>query len=589
MTQNSYWLSGDRKFSDPFLMPSSSDFPDGTDRTSIFDFCAYLWSINETFREASKRAVGYFITDIKFEGAGGDSRERKALKSLLVDAIDVKSAQLQMGMNSSCYGNGLVWIWFPFNRVLVDTREKGRRREGNLRKSCDEYPDAVKYNYQDLTYTVPDPMNPSQTETFEFFDRWSMDLEKIRIKHLDPRHVVIRYSEWSTNSEYVYCMPQDFRAEIKDNHLWQINDTPMGILKAVAKDDDFLFAPGEVFHMAPPKVVGATPGVWGIPDALMNFHNIYQLQIYRKMDQVIGLDYTTPFRIFSPNASSQQVGDSTWYTAMPKIENDLKNMVAARRKDPFSVFYLPFPVQLQEAGGDKNMAMPELRKFQETTLLDGMGFPAGIYRGDFTNIQQVPTQLRLFEVANNHQAWGQEAFLRWLVRKITDHASVESIAVSQEAPALAGSIDKQMQLLQLATGKQVSMGRALKEIGIDDPIEEAREIAREEAATMQVQQEEAEKAQRAAATGGMRELAEQSGAIGGAPADVAGQMTPLDTMKRVEEEASTIVSMPTGQAQQRWDQLRAGDQNFYASVKLKAEEYRRGAESSGRQQLKQPQ
>lgn len=371
--------------------------------------------------------------------------------------------------------------------------------------------------------------------------------------------------------------------------MWQINDTPMGILKSVATDDDFLFAPGEVFHMSPPKVVGATPGSWGIPDALLNFHNIYQLQIYRKMDQVIGLDYTTPFRIFSPNASSQQVGDSTWYTAMPKIENDLKNMVVARRKDPFSVFYLPFPVELQEAGGDKSMAMPELREFQETTLLNGMGFPAGIYRGDFTNIQQVPTQLRLFEVANNHQAWGQEAFLRWLVRKITDHASVESIAVSQEAPALAGSIDKQMQLLQLASGKQVSMGRALKEIGIEDPIEEAREIAREEAATMQVQQEEAEKAQRAAATGGMRELAEQSGAVGGAPADVAGQMTPLDTMKKVEEEATTIVGMETGQAQQRWDQLRAGDQNFYASVKLKVEEYRRGAESSGRQQLKQPQ
>ena len=80
-------------FSDPFLLPSSQFFPENLENS--FDFCLYLYMMNPKYRQATKSLVAYFVTDLNFTGKRGDSSERKKLKEMLVDQLNLLNFTLE--------------------------------------------------------------------------------------------------------------------------------------------------------------------------------------------------------------------------------------------------------------------------------------------------------------------------------------------------------------------------------------------------------------------------------------------------------------------------------------------------------------
>ena len=79
----------------------------------------------------------------------------------------------------------------------------------------------------------------------------------------------------------------------------------MSMLKAIALEQDFLFNEGQIFHFKAPTISGVSNYGWGLPETIANFRHIHQLQVLRKIDEAVGLDYMLPFRLFHPNASGQ--------------------------------------------------------------------------------------------------------------------------------------------------------------------------------------------------------------------------------------------------------------------------------------------
>jgi hypothetical protein len=493
-------------------------------------------------------------------------------------------------LTSNCaYGNGFAWMHFPFNRYLVDMRNPDHPREWAL-ENFESYGE-VRYVHDKAMYEVVDPLTVTKKEKdrkrimLPIRDRVVQDLEKVRVIRLDPRDVTLRYSRWADQSEVILRFDADFINDIKNSRLYQINSTPLGMLKAIAENKDFLFDPEEIFHLKAPCISGISNHGWGVPEVLANYRELHQVQVLRKIDEAVGMDYMLPFRIFSPNMSAAGIGDSAYYMLLGQWEQKVKNLIADRRKTPFAIHAMPFPVQYDEHGASgKQLSPKDNLEYQINTMLDGMGYPSELFHGTL-QVPQIPTTLRLFENAFQHLFRGFHNFLRWNTKKIQRYGSLEEISVVLEPPRMADNLEKTPMFLQLAAGGEMPRSLALRDFNIDDVAEMYRRRKEEDADMQRIDIELEQKLQREQQLGSLSEqiLAEQ-GAAGGAPGGAG--LTPLDTMREIESEAQAIVQMPQGAAQQRWEQLRQGDPNFYAMVKQKAEEYRRGAESQGRASLK---
>ncbi len=576
-----------RQFSDPFMLPSNEHFPTRMD--NMWDWCAHLWYINALYRQASKRVCSHFITDIEFRGDAGDDRERRFLKEYLYDQLQIKRILLRLGAEWAAYGNGFAWTYMPFNRYLVDQRNSDHLREWPLENFSKM--GEVRYNHKTMTYTVVDPLTLGQPEKkrktidLPFRDRVTMDLERIKVILLDPRQVTLNHSFWSDETSVIWRFDQEFLSDIQQNRLHQINGTPMAMLKAISKDEDFAFHPGEVFHLKADSITGVSNMGWGFPEVLANYRELHQLQVYRKIDEAVGLDYMLPFRMFSMTDNPQGTDGAMRYLLGSAFEQQAERIIANRRANPFAIHAAAFPMKYDEYGGNGKSLVPhENLEWQTGNVLDAAGYPAELFRGSMA-IQQIPTALRLFENSFIHLSGGFDLFVKWITKRIQRHASLEDISVYLAPPSIANNIEQLPMFFQVAAGGEIPRDYPWRHLGIDDPEAAFRQRKLQDASFQRIEQEVADKVQREAQMGSMSEQV-ANGAAGANPA-AGGNLTPLDTMRQAEQEAQTIVQMDPGSQQRQWDTLRAGDPVYYALVKQKSEEYRRGAESQGRASLRQ--
>lgn len=574
-------------FGDPFLLPSNEYFPDRAD--NIFDFCAYLFSINGAYRRASERVVSHFVTDIDFEGATGDRRERDNFYQLLRDSVQIFGGMKQLGMDWASYGNGLAWLFFPFARNLVDNRDPSSPKEWAI--SHFEKYGPVKYNASDMTYTVVDPLlvdrpvSQRSTVTLPFRDRWTMDLNNIRIAMLNPRYITLEWAEFSLETRYTMRMSPKLLKAVKDNNLWAINRTPIGMLRAIAESKDFRFDEGQVFHLKAPYITGVSEGAWGIPEVLLMYRELHQLQVYRKTDEAIGLDRMLPLRMFSPAVTRSEIGETTLDTVMGDFEYYMEDLIRSKRNNPFAIHVSPFPVTYQEFAGDgRQMSPKDLIEWQTNNMLDAAGYPAELYRGTL-QVQQIPTTLRLFENAFMHLHRGMHNFLKWVVRRIQEHASLETLEVALRTPRVADNLEKQPIYMQLAAGGEFPRELALRDIGVTDPAEAFRTRVREDIEFDKIRKQEAADYEREMQLGSMSDqVAAQAGGQS-MPASAAGALSPLDIMSQAEEEAKRIVALPGAQRRAEYQAIDSSNPNLGAMVRKKVDEYEAQAESQGRAQL----
>jgi len=575
-------------FGDPFMLPSNEYFPDRAD--NIFDFCAYLFTINSAYRRVSERVVSHFITDIDFQGKTGDQRERKHFYSILRDSVQVFGAMKQLGMDWSAYGNGLAWLFFPFARNLVDNRDPTSPKEWAL-SNFEKYGE-VKYISSSMEYDVVDPLTLHQPAAsrprvrFKFRDRWTLDLSKIRVVLLNPRHVTLEWAEFAMETRYTMRVPPKLVAAVNNNNLWTINRTPIGILRAISENKDFRFDDDQIFHLKSPYLTGVSEGAWGIPEPLLMYRELHQLQVYRKTDEAIGLDRMLPLRMFSPGVTKADTGETTINALLGEWEYQMEDLIRRKRRDPFAIHALPFPVTYQEFGGDgRQMSPKDLIEWQTNNMLDAAGYPAELFKGSM-QVQQIPTAIRLFENAFMHLHRGFNNFLVWVARRIQSHALLETLEVSLRSPRVADNLEKQPIYMQLAAGGEFPRQLALRDVGVEDPVEAFRQRVREDIDFDKVRNEESRNYEREQQLGSMNDqVAQQNGGVGGMPASATAALSPLDIMSQAEEEAKRIVQLPGAQRRQEYQSIDSSNPNLGAMVRKKVKEYEAQAESQGRAQL----
>ena len=589
------------RYSDPFLIPSNNYVPTSLDES--FQLARMLTYRNPLYKQATLRVVSHFITDIDFAGDEGSAQEREDHYDLLMRNVQVFRALRLMGKEWGTHGNSFWRVHFPFTRYLVDYRQ-GRLKMYALAPFAELGPKLCKYEYKDMTYTIPDPEGSGPADqrsrvTLRFRDLPDRDASKIRVRNLDPRFIEIEHSHASGRKRFIYRFEKWLVNDIHDGKLYQVNDMPADMLRAISQDQDFRFKEGEVFHLCDDEIAGVSTGGWGVPPPLINYPNLHQSQVYRKIDEQVGLEYMLPFRIFSPGGSDG-VSDAAINTNLGMWMQHMSKVITDHRKNPTNMHAFPLPVNFQEFGASgKQLSPKDIMSYHDETTLDGFGYPFQLFKGSLA-VDQMPTSLRLFENVFMFLHTGYESFIQWVSDKIRAFQGLNSIQISLQMPSMADDLEQRHVFLQLAAGGEISRAKAYKAFGIKDPLAEADERMDEDIALEKSKAEKQMAFQKEMESGSMNDqlamqleaqMAQQGGMPGGAPGGIAmpaGDMNPLDLQQQGEQLAVQLLQIPEdGVRSKELQKIHASNPNLHALVKQKMEEIRSQGASQGRAQAGQ--
>lgn len=627
----------DDRFPDPFCDMASLAMPDTIQ--DALRWCEYIVMANGTYRSAISRVISYFITDVEIVAAGrgqGEDRlgteEKQKYLDFLNDTLGIKNVLSTVALDYMTYGNSFTSLAVPFRRFL-HCPGRGCGLELPLKRVVNTSDFHFSWSGFNFNATCP---HCGYSGKWTHIDRRSGESGQLKVKRWSPHEIEILHDPFSDDTSYIWKIPDDYRGLLKQGHLFQLERADWSVVEAVKHNENMLFDPDVIYHMKEEALAGLKNRGWGISRVLANFRQAWYVQVLHRYNEAIALDYVIPFRVITPQPRPGQggeVNDPVLSINMGSFTARVQQMLRKRRQDPASWNVLPFPIDYKALGGDATQLAPkDLLELGMDTLLTAIGIPVEFYKGSLS-VQAAAPAMRLFEANWSHLTHNLNRFLAKLVDKVAQVMSWEPVNCRLQRTTHADDMNRQMAILQLMMGGQVSRTTGLSSIGRDFK-EETRlklEEEREEAELTSQMQEEMELSaqmdQMAAPQGGGAGAAAAGGAAaGGAPAPAtAGPMgsMPIDpnqaamgpmgqpagpagaaqqfaagqplmpnqptTPEEMQQMASTlaqqIMGMPESQKDSTLIQLKKEDETMHALVSSQLEEFRRQARQTGGQQV----
>jgi hypothetical protein len=591
-------------FPDPFFDYASTQMP--RNLYDVMRWCEYYWITNGLYRTACQRIVRYFLTKIELEDEDAGDDERRKYDEFLEKQMKIVDILANIGDDFMCYGNSYTSIHIPFRRYLRCPKCKN---EYSLKW--------VSYKFQDWEFHANCPKCSYQGK-FERVDRRSVEQDRIKVIRWSPHEIRLLYHPISHDTTYYWIPPADFKREIRRGNPFYIETTPWEIIEAVKKNEWFKFNPGVIYHVKEDTVAGIRNNGWGIPRIMANFKQAWYVQVLKRYNEAIGLDYIIPFRVITPGkGSGSGEVDPLLHTNLGQFLGRVMGMIQKHRRDPAQWNALPFPIDYQALGAEgKDLAPSELIVAGIDELLNSMGFPAELFKGSI-EVQAAPMALRLFERTWTHLVSALNGWINWFFEQVTAVLNWEEISGRLQPVTLAEDMERKQILLQLASSQQVSKQTAYAPFGVDWP-EEVRRMFEEEkyyqdqskrfqkeqseAQTMEETFETAEAQQQMQGAGmpgampGVMPGAEQGAAQGAMPAQggapmQAGAMptgapggagtTPDDMMAQAEQIAMQMLGMPYEARKSELLNLKKSDETLHALVIQKMKDIRQKGQQQG--------
>lgn len=620
------------QYPDPFLDVASLSVP--TNMRSALYWCEYVFSMFGTYRMAMERVISYFLTDVDILDASDDETEK--WEAFLNDTLDVKTI-VQNGLRGrECYGNHFYSLVRPFKRFLSCPKcgylAPLKEVHGNA---------AFKFKYapgdptQAFRATCPAcKVGSGYSGPWKIKDEDDDNEKKLKVKSWSPHEIEILHDTFTDDVAYLWRIPEDYKRQLRTSqdgrgNLFMLERAPLEVLKAIAKNQIYRFHPDAVFHMKEPTLAGIMNRGWGLPRIISNFRQIWYVQVLRRFNEAIALDYVIPFRVITPAPAQGKSGGGLNVDPMSMyngsdFRGQVMSMVRRRRRDPASLQVLPFPVNFQMFGADANQLAPrDLLDQGMETLLNDAGTPVELYNGSL-QLQTAPVALRLFESTWHHLVHDANAFLNWLVRQVSQVMSWETVTCKLKRVTIADNLEKQMMAAQLMMSQQLSGGTVLGDLGYNWK-KEQRNIADESRYQSELQtrvQEEMEQAgfaqqiakgqgggdpaaQGGAPPGGGGGGAPPAGGAGGMPMGGGGQgpvtaylsqmspnvpQTPEDMMQVADSLAQELMGLPDSVKRSELRKLKQYNQALHSMVMSRIDQIRRDTKAqAGNQAMGQMQ
>lgn len=607
----------DERWPDPFCDAASTAMP--TSIQEALRWCEFLAIKNGVYREALRRIISYFITDIEIEEQP-DNRisheERQKYEAFLEDTIGIKNILHIVALDYIVYGNSFTSLLMPFRRYL-SCQTKGCGFEAPLAKIYDNPQYRFKWTDYEFHATCPKCKCAGK---WKHIDRRSGESGEIRVKRWSPHDIDIIWDPYSDTCTYVWRIPEEYRTLIRQGHLHVLETASWEVVQAVKENKNLKFDKDVVYHMREYALAGMRNRGWGISRVLSNFGIAWYLQVLWRFNEAIALDYVVPFRVLTPEqrAGGTESFDPVHSINLAGFTSRVNAMLRAHRKDPARWNVLPFSLKYNALGGEATSLAPkELIDQALDTLLSAIGVPVEFYKGTMS-VQAAPAALRLFEATWSHLVHNLNVFLQRLAEQTSRMMSWEPVRVKLQRVTHADDLNRQMAKLQLMMGNQISKTTGLSSVGIDHPtetrrmFEEARFEADEQKRIQESMEQEAQtdELMKTLAPSPVQQIASQLGAQGGAPGAApggasGGQMTAVDQfiMQRQNQPnvpttpdelqaqaqgiAEQMMTMPDAQRKGELAKLRKSDTTIHQLVLSILDEKRRQVKSDAGQQAMQ--
>lgn len=489
-------------------------------------------------------------------------------------------------LTGNCYGNVFVSIYFPFERFLICPQCKTEYTISNIR---------YKYKADKLQF-MASCLKCSHQGEMRCDDRRSPAKENIKLIRWNPKQVRLRVHPVSGDIEHYWEIPPRFVERIIAGDEFFIRSTPMSILKCLTAEAQrgaegsalFKFKKDSVYHFRESTLAGLPIVGWGIPPIMPNFKLAYYIQVLRRYDEAIAMDFIIPFRILHPTVGAGAQSDAVLSSNLAEFRGHMMRMVADRRKDPTNVQVAPFPVGYQMVGGEARMIAPkESIKFAVEELLNALGYPAELYMGSL-NLQSAPVALRLFEKSQSSLVDGYNDLVSWIVTRIARQYMLGDMDASLTSVTMADDLERKALQLQAAAGQDVAKSTAYKPFGLDY-LDEQKKIIDEQKALMKLQQaaqaeQQAQQSQQPQGQGGG--ASDGSSAQGGQGAQPGA--TPGDLTQQADQLANDMLfNMPEGLRRSQLIKIKQSNPTLHALVIQKMDEKRNAQKTQGGVQVMQ--
>jgi hypothetical protein len=525
--QSGITKSGAGKFPNPFCDIASEYIP--RDLNTIFEWCEYLMLSVTPFRTVSQRVVRYFLTELVLEGQSDDEREK--YEDFLNDQLHILQQLAEIGDDYMCYGQSFVSIYFPFDRFLIcphcattyhitTLKYKFDRSKGSFKCDCGK-------------------CGAKQVE-MRREDRRSPDTARVKLVRWSPKDIRLRVHPISGKIEYYLKLDSEFVSKVLDGEPFYLNETPWAMVDACLRSDKakkeylFKFKDDSIYHLRCSTLAGLPIKGWAIPPILPNFKLAYYVQLLRRYDEAIALDFIIPYRILFPKNTSPQGQDALSSINMSSFIGHMQNMINSKRKNLTDMQIAPFEIGYEMLGGEaKTLAPKDNIALAVDELLNSLGFPAELYKGTLS-IQAFPVALRLFEKQWNSLVDGFNDLLAWMLKRLSRHFMWGEVTGTLRSVTLADDIERKALSLQAAAGMDISKQTAYRPLGIDY-LEEQRRVTEEQEEIQKLQREAMERQQ---AQAGQPQGGGSGGEGGGAPSYGA---TPGDVYEQAKALAQQLL------------------------------------------------
>ena len=503
---------------------------------------------------------------------------------------DTHTFCLQGGIvTGNCYGNSFVSVYLPFDRYLVCPDCGGQVHISKIK---------YKFDSQTGEFLCECPKCRNGKVPFKRVDRRSRDTSRIRINRWDPKRIKLKVNEITGELKYYYKMDPKFVERVRKGDPFYINNTSWGFVETCLgkiNDNDseehlFEFEDGKIYHLRDAVFAGLPIKGWGIPPILPYFKLAYYIQLMRRYDEAIALDFIVPFRILYPQGTAPGGQDPLTQVSMQTFIAAMSSMVEKKRANMTSIEVAPWAIGYEMIGGEAKQLAPK-DSIQEATqeLLNSMGFPQELFAGTLS-LQAAPVALRLFEREWNPFVDGINDILQWMTDEVSRYMGWDPVDVHLTPVTLADDLEKKGIQMQAAAGQDISKQTAYRSIGIDY-LDEQRRIIKEQQDVQKMQEKAMAQAQAEQANGAMGGGGEEGGGGGDAAAGMNGPggqvgATPGDVFQQAQQIAQQLIAEnnPT-HTRQMLASIKQTNPTLWAQVKGQLQDQRQQLASQGQQMM----
>ena len=533
---------------------------------SALELCEFLYINDPTYKRASERIVNYFLTEVKFSGQAEE--ERSKFEYLMNNDFDLMGSLQSIGYDFLCYGNSFSSLNFPFVRSIACKNCKTERNINHI--------EDFKYNIKTGKVETHCPKCGSD-KPHEINDYKKKDSKAIKMIRWDPKKINIRANRITSDIEYWTEVPSEIKAGVMAQDKFYLRTTPKAFLEAARLDKNFKFNKSHIHHMKEPFLAGLWLGGWGLPSILSAFKNFFRLQVLRKYNETLMMDYIIPLRIVSPAQGSYQEGNSIYNNLMREWRTQMQDAVVRHRKDGTDWNFFPFPVTYQAVGGEGRALAPvDLIENEEDRLLNGRGIPPELYRSTM-QLQAAPIALRVFERTWSSLVRGMNLLAQDTTDSVARYMGSGDFDVEIESVKIIDDIENKAWRLQAMSAGQLSKDTAMSPMGIKDVAEEFKKILDEQRKEQELSQE-AEQEMQMSQMGLGNSDAQQEGGGG------EGDVTPENVNAQGDQIARQLLGMDEGTRRRELLNISKSNETLHAVILKKMDVLRNQARSMGMQQ-----